>query len=236
MTSLLINGLVALDAGCLTRALTIERQRAIRAVVLTHSHVDHTASLPFFIENIFPRERSPIDIWASEATIYALRKNLFNNAAWPDFTQLPNHLLPTVRFHTLTDERPVEIEGVRFTPIPVDHLVPTYGFLIEQGAASVIWSSDTGPTTRLWEIANQVPGLGAVCIETTFDSSLQDLADASYHLTPRTLREEIGKLERPLPVLVHHLKPPYVEPIRREITAWNDRRVAFLQQAKIYRF
>jgi hypothetical protein len=51
---------------------------------------------------------------------------LFNNATWPDFTRLPDNLLPAVTFHELLDERPLELDGVRFTPIPVDHPVPTH--------------------------------------------------------------------------------------------------------------
>ena len=80
---------------------------------------------------------------------------------------------------------------MRFTPIAVDHLVPTYGFLIEQGDSAVLWSSDTGPTERLWEIANRTPNLKAVCLDTSFDNSMQQIADLSLHLTPRTLGVEL---------------------------------------------
>ena len=48
---------------------------------------------------------------------------------------------PTPVLHELESEVPVVIDGVKFTPIPVDHLVPTHGFLIEQNGASVLWSS-----------------------------------------------------------------------------------------------
>ena len=58
---------------------------------------------------------------------------MLNNATWPDFTRLPNHLEPVVNFRELLDETPIELDGVRFTPIPVSHPVPTHGFLIEDG-------------------------------------------------------------------------------------------------------
>jgi ribonuclease BN (tRNA processing enzyme) len=184
MTCVLVNDGIALDAGSLSQALSIERQRAVHSIVLTHSHMDHTNSLPFFIENVFGTLRDAVDVYASPATIYALRKHLFNNDTWPDFTRLPNHLLPSVRFHEVADEAPFTIDGVTFTPIPVDHLVPTYGFLIEHGGSAVLWSSDTGPTRRLWEIANVTPALRAVCVDTSFDNALQRIADLSLHLTP----------------------------------------------------
>lgn len=236
MTCLLINGTIALDAGSLSQALPVERQREVKTIFLTHSHVDHTCSLPFFIENVYEQGQSAVDLYASPETIYALRKNLFNNAAWPDFTRLPNNLVPSVRFRELAEEVPVEVAGVRFTPISVDHLVPTFGFLIEHEGAAVLWSSDTGPTTRLWEIANRTPHLRAVCVETSFDNSMQAIADASFHLTPQTLALELQKLERTLPVLLHHLKPPCVDQIHREVEALDNPQVGFLQQGRTYRF
>jgi len=236
MTCLLINGTIALDAGSLSQALSIERQVGVHSIVLSHSHMDHTNSLPFFIENVFGKTERPIDIHASPATVYAIRKHLFNNDTWPDFTRLPNHLVPVLRFHEKEAEVPFVIDGVRFTPIPVDHLVPTYGFLIEQNGAAVLWSSDTGPTQRFWEIANRTPNLRAICIETSFDNALQEIADVSFHLTPRTLEIELRKLEKKVPILLHHLKPTCVERIKVEVKQLRNPDLEFLEQGKEYRF
>jgi ribonuclease BN (tRNA processing enzyme) len=236
MTCLLINGRIALDAGSLSQALSIESQVAVHTILLSHSHMDHTNSLPFFIENVYGKSEKAIDIHASGATIYAIRKYLFNNATWPDFTRLPNHLLPAVRFQEMESEVPLVIDGVSFTPIPVDHLVPTHGFLIEQNGSAVLWSSDTGPTQRLWEIANRTPNLKAVCIDTSFDNALQPIADVSLHLTPQTLQAELRKLKRRVPILVHHLKPPCVERIKEEVRQLRNPDVDFLEQGKVYDF
>ena len=236
MTCLLINGTIALDAGSLSHGLSIERQVGVRSILLTHSHMDHTNSLPFFIENVYGKSDGAIDIYASAATIYALRKYLFNNATWPDFTRLPNHLLPAVRFLEMEDEAPFTVDGVSFTPIAVDHAIPTHGFLIEQGGAAVLWSSDTGPTSRLWEIANRTPNLRALCIETSFPDSMQEVADVSYHLTPQTLAVELRKLERQVPVFLHHLKPAYLDAIRGEVRALGNPDVEYLEQGKTYEF
>ncbi len=236
MTCLLINDSIALDAGSLSQALSIERQAEIGSILLSHSHVDHTSSIPFFIENVFGRRPRTINIYSSSATEYAIRKYLFNNAAWPDFTRLPNHLMPAVKFHELFDETPIELGGVRFTPITVDHPVPTFGFLIQEGGKSVLWSSDTGPTLRLWQIANSARNLQAVCIDTSFDNSLQEIADVSFHLTPRTLERELEKLEVKVPILLHHLKPPYVDRIREEVKQLGNPDIDYLEQGKVYTF
>jgi ribonuclease BN (tRNA processing enzyme) len=235
MTCLLVNGTVAVDAGSLSQVLPIEQQVEVRSILLTHSHMDHTSSLPFFIENVFGRGEG-IDIHASSPTVYAIRKYLFNNATWPDFTRLPNHLLPSVRFQEFESEVPLVLDGVTFTPIPVEHLVPTHGFLIEENGAAVLWSSDTGPTQRFWEVANRTPNLRAVCIETSFDNALQPIADVSLHLTPRTLVEELRKLEKKVPVFIHHLKPPCTARIREEIRQLKNPDVQLLEQGKEYRF
>ena len=236
MTCLLINDHIALDAGSLSQALPIERQVEVDWILLSHSHMDHTSSIPFFIENVFSRRQRTIDIHTSAATAYAIRKYLFNNATWPDFTRLPNHLLPAVKFHDVKDEVPFELDGVRFTPIAVDHPVPTHGFLIEQEGTAVLWSSDTGPTQRLWEVANNTRNLAAVCVDTSFDNSLQEIADVSFHLTPRTLELELEKLEKKVPVLLHHLKPPCVDKIRSEVKQLNNPDIDFLEQGKVYTF
>jgi ribonuclease BN (tRNA processing enzyme) len=235
MTCLLLNDRIALDAGSLTQNLSLERQGEVSSIVLTHSHLDHTNSLPFFIENNFER-RVPINVYASATTIYAIRQHLFNNSTWPDFSRLPNHLLPSVKFHQLEAEVPVTIDGVRFTPIAVSHLVPTLGFLIEQDGAAVLWSSDTGPTVRLWEVASLTPHLDAVFLETSFDNQLERIAELSYHLTPNMMAGELAKLEADCPVFLHHLKPPCVRAIHREVAALDLPNVEFLQQGRTHQF
>jgi len=234
MTCLLLNDAVALDAGSLSQALSVERQQQVQSIVLTHSHMDHTTSLPFFIENVFGKLREAVDIYASAPTIYAIRKNLFNNDVWPDFTRLPNHLLPALRFHELAPEVKVEIGGLHFTPIPVDHPIPTFGYLIEHGGSAVLWSSDTGPTKRLWEVANATENLQGVWIDVSFDNGMQPIADVSGHLTPQTLVRQLEQLERKVPVLLHHLKPPCISKIRDQVAAVGNSDLGFLEQGAIY--
>ena len=182
------------------------------------------------------RSERPIDLHASSATVYSIRKYLFNNATWPDFTRLPNHLVPAVRFVEFETEKPLTIDGVTFTPVAVDHLVPTHGFLIEQDGVAILWSSDTGPTRRLFEIANRTPNLKALFLDTSFDNSLQQVADLSLHLTPQTLEVELHKLERRVPILLHHLKPPCVARIHEEVRRLRNPDLEFLEQGKVYSF
>jgi ribonuclease BN (tRNA processing enzyme) len=118
----------------------------------------------------------------------------------------------------------------------VNHLVPTFGFLIEHDGAKLLWSSDTGPTQRLWEIANRTENLRGVWVDTSFDNSMQQIADVSGHLTPQSLAGELRKLERKLPVLLHHLKPPCIARIHEEVRAMKNPDLGFVEQGKTYTF
>ena len=45
LTSLLIDGTLAIDAGGLTSALSLPEQEKIKTVLLTHHHFDHSRDL-----------------------------------------------------------------------------------------------------------------------------------------------------------------------------------------------
>ncbi len=51
--TLLVDGVIALDAGCLASALSFKAQRQIHSVLLTHAHYDHTRDIPAFAMNLF---------------------------------------------------------------------------------------------------------------------------------------------------------------------------------------
>src|SRR5262245_8376441 len=52
LTTFLVNGTVAIDAGSLGLYGSPQDQSRVRHVFLTHAHMDHVASLPIFLENV----------------------------------------------------------------------------------------------------------------------------------------------------------------------------------------
>ena len=44
------------------------------------------------------------------------------------------------------------------TPVLVEHTVPTTGFVIHDGETGFVFSGDTGPTKRIWQIAREMRG------------------------------------------------------------------------------
>jgi len=242
MTSFLIDDQVALDAGATTRALTINEQKKIRHVLISHTHMDHTATLPFLVENTFDPNTDPITIYATPKVLANVRRHLFNNDTWPDFTCIPDQNFPSVTFEEVKAEEPFVISDLpggdlEITAIPVNHIVPTMGFVLRQGGRSIIFSSDTGPTERIWEVARETKDLQAVITECSFPNRMQNIADVSLHLSPQTLAVEVAKMRRDVPVYIYHLKPPFLEEIRSElVTMPMGYDVRELLQDKTYEF
>ncbi|MFZ1615048.1 MAG: 3',5'-cyclic-nucleotide phosphodiesterase, partial [Holophaga sp.] len=154
LTGLLVNGTVALDAGCLTMALKISEQVAIRHIFLSHSHLDHICTLPFYTKNIFGHIDVPVEIHALPETLDALRRHLFNDELWPDFSVIPSPDAPIIRYSEIEPGRVYEVEGLRITPVPVNHLVPTVGYLVEDDHSAFVFTSDTAETDAIYDAAN----------------------------------------------------------------------------------
>ncbi|HEY5609830.1 MAG TPA: 3',5'-cyclic-nucleotide phosphodiesterase, partial [Thermoanaerobaculia bacterium] len=126
-TNFVVNQTVAIDAGALAFGLSFEEQCKIRHVFITHSHLDHTASLPFVVDNVFGFIDSPIHVRSIEPVIWSLRTHLFNNHTWPDFSVIPDPETSILKFHAIEPLIPVCVDGLKLTPIPVNHTVPCVG-------------------------------------------------------------------------------------------------------------
>jgi ribonuclease BN (tRNA processing enzyme) len=221
LTSFCIDSFLAVDAGCLTQGLSLERQTKISDILLSHTHLDHILSLPFLVDNLFGMTSHPIRVWTHSAVINALQKHVFNEIIWPDFTQLPSPERPSLTFHEIQSEQSFELNHLRITPILVNHVVTCFGFLIEckLTQAALLFTADTGNTDRIWEIANACPNLKAVIIDCSFPNEMEDLAIASGHMTPLQVAQDLKKLHRDLQVMIYHIKPQFEEKITQQLQA-----------------
>jgi len=236
MTSLLINDTVALDAGWVSGALSLRDQEKVKDIFISHSHLDHTCTLPFLIDNNFSAPGFSLRIYAIPEVVASMKNHLFNKITWPDFTSLPNDLTPVLKLVEVRPEEPVLVNGLTIRPVLVSHIVPTTGFIVEDRKSCLAFSSDTGPTHRFWEIVNGVKNLKAIITETSFPDEFQDLADVSGHLTPSTLDVELEKLERDVPVYLYGGKPKHLKAIKQQVKALKRKKLTFLEQGKTYRF
>ena len=219
LTTVLLNDSVALDAGCLGFYGSALEQARVKHVLLSHSHQDHVASLPIFLNNIYSLSPDCVTVHGSAVVLDSLRRDVFNDRLWPDFIRISGQGRPFLRLQELQDGQPVVLDGLRITPVLVNHVVPTYGFLVEDDGGAVVFSSDTGPTETIWQAANGVANLRAVFLEVTFPDEQAWLADVSKHLTPASFRVETLKVKLPVPFIAVHLHPRFKEQVEKELAA-----------------
>lgn len=220
---------MAFDAGALTDSLNLDEQARIRAVIVTHSHMDHVASLPFLVENVFGRVEESIEILAPQEVVSSLKNHLFNNDLWPDFTRIPNHLLPTVSFRAIEVGVPFRVNGLTAVAIPVSHVVPTFGYLISDESGTVVFSGDTGPTEAVWAAARAAKNLKGIFVECSFPDEMTEIAEISRHLTPASLVREMEKFPPRVPVFLYHMKPPTLASLEKQIAALASPRLRILK-------
>lgn len=236
-TCFLVDGRLAIDAGALTSSLPLRQLLRVDDVVLTHSHFDHIKDVPLLSDLLVGRRTTPLLVHASTECARTLRRNVFNDKLWPDFTRIPTVGSPVMELRAFSTRRAFQAGALRFQPVPVRHPVESVGFVVSKGRSSFAISGDTGPTTRFWKQVNATPGLKALLVELSFPNQLQPLADLSGHLTPQTLAGELAKLERgDLPILLYHLKPAYQATLRREVAALRIRGVRILEVGDTFTF
>jgi ribonuclease BN (tRNA processing enzyme) len=216
-TSFLVDHDVLIDAGTGVGDLTMAELSQIDHIFVTHSHLDHVASIPFLVDTVGGMRSRPLTVYATRATIEILRNHLFNWAIWPDFTEIPTSEAPFMRYAELEVGGSRDLGGRTITAIPARHTVPAVGYHLDSGAASLVFTGDTGPNEALWAVVNRIPNLKYLIIETAFSNKEQKLAEISRHLCPNTLAEELKNLERSADIYITHLKPGEIEPTMLEI-------------------
>jgi ribonuclease BN (tRNA processing enzyme) len=221
LTSVLLNESVVLDAGSIGLYGTPQEQARVRYVLLSHTHVDHLATLPIFVENAYEGRGEGVAVYGSSSVLDCVRRDIFNDRVWPDFIALSSEERSFLKLVPFEAGETVELDGLRITAVALDHVVPTVGFLVADGRSTVAYVTDTGPTEEIWQRCNAAADLRAVFLETTFPNELAWLADVSKHLTPATFAAEVAKLSRPVPVLVTHIKARFHDQVVAELKALN---------------
>jgi ribonuclease BN (tRNA processing enzyme) len=216
-SSYLINDSVAIDAGSLGFWGMPEQQAQVHHIFLTHSHADHIASLPVFIENVYGLIDPGAMVYANAYTLKALEQDVFNDRIWPDFVELSRLHPPFLSLQELEPERTVTIDGLHITPVPVHHAVPTFGFVVTDGQSTVVFGADSGPTDRIWQLAREAPAPRTIILEASFPNSMAGLAKTAAHLTPALFAEELNKLPPGSRVLTTHIKTRYRDQMLLEL-------------------
>ena len=226
-TSLLVDHDILIDAGTGVADLSIAELATIDHVFLTHSHLDHIASLPLMIDAVADRRSKPLTIYGKAEVLDILRQHVFNWLIWPDFAEVPNAAQPLMRYQAIELDQTVVLDGRSFTALPADHTVPAVGYRLDSGTGSLVFSGDTGGCDAFWQTVNQIDNLKHLIIECAFSNREQQLALLSKHLCPAVLADGLQKLTRACEIYITHLKPGQIEltmeEIERCLSAFNPK-------------
>lgn len=222
-TSYVINDTLAIDAGTLGFYRGPEEQSKIKHVLISHSHADHIASLPIFVENVFQGTPDCVTVYGNKEVVECLKSDMFNDRVWPDFLKLsegPMKQTPLLKLVEIEAGQTLTFGEIEIQTVSVDHLVPTLGFIVREGSKCVIIPSDTGPTEAIWRIVNELPSVEAVFLEVCFPDHMTGLANSSRHLIPKTFKGEVLKVNSDhvkCPFYAVHLKARFRDQVLKEL-------------------
>jgi ribonuclease BN (tRNA processing enzyme) len=230
-----IDDCVAIDAGSLAMAADALQKKQIRDIVLTHAHLDHIASLPLFIDDLFATLSEPIRVHATTEVINILERDIFNWDIYPRFSELKNDAGAVLEYRSFEIGREFSAKHLSFKSANVNHKVPAVGFVVSDSKTTFAISGDTADMNEFWEVVNKEESLDAILIECAFPNELEYLAHNAHHLTPKSLQNEIAKLQnKNCPIYIINMKPMYRDEIVGQIADLKKENLQILEVGKVY--
>lgn len=227
-TSYLIDGKLLIDAGSVATGLTVEDQAQIQWILISHTHLDHIKDLAFITDNCIGMKAKPFEVYTSATSKNIIETHFFNNKLWPDFSQIPSKEHPTIRFLAVKNEATFVVGDYTITAVAVNHPNEAFGFIVERGNIALVFTQDTGPTDRIWELAKKRVFLKAIFTEVSFPNELRKIAKDSQHHTPETIKSELMKMPPEVPIYLGHLKPHFRETLIQEVMSIGSDRLNIL--------
>lgn len=228
---------ILIDAGTGAGELSLEHMARIDHIVLTHAHLDHIACLPLLLDSVAATRETPLQVWALPAVIDILRAHVFNDQVWPDFTKIPNEIHPCVELNTLPVKVPLEIAGLRFTPLPGRHGIPACGYRVQKGKVALAFSGDTIDCPSFWETIAGDRALAAVIIECSYPEQMAEMAALSMHLDVSTVARRLAALPDHVAGIIVHRKPGMEEEIAQQLqSALPGRDLRLPVHGDVYQF
>jgi cAMP phosphodiesterase len=235
LTCYVIDDRVAIDGGSLAFAASDQQRELVRDILVTHPHLDHIASLPIFIDDMFGVLTEPVRVHATAEVIELLERDVFNWTVYPRFSELKNEHGPVMEYVPFQEGVPFKLAHLTVTAVPVNHIVPTVGLVVSDGTTTLAFSSDTYETNQIWELVNRTPSIDALLIEASFPNAMGELAEVSRHFTPETMARELKKLTKHDPeILVVHIKPTYRAEVVEQLMALKLPKLRVMEAGHVY--
>lgn len=232
--SVLIDQYIAIDTGGLPYLGCIDAQRAIDHVLLTHSHIDHIGGLPLFLDNIYAPTPECPTVYAGEATWNCLENHLFNDQVWPDLERIAGTEFPFYRKQIIDAHRPLKVADYQVTPIPLEHIVPTLGYVFESASGSALFAWDTAPFLEFDKIVQSIPNLKIIFLDASFPNQMQWLAEKSLHTTPGQFKRQIEHVAPDVRIVAVHLKPGFHDQVCEELKSLGIPNVEVASRDAVY--
>jgi ribonuclease BN (tRNA processing enzyme) len=219
-TAFLLDDDILVDAGTGVGDLGLDELARIDHILLSHSHLDHVLGVPLLADSVMRRRagRAPIQVHALPETLEVLRRHLFNDQLWPDFTRLPRAHEPVLALVPLAVGQVLTLgrAGRRIEVLPASHAVPACGYAVDGAAGAWVYTGDTGPNPALWP-ALAGRQIAQLVIEIAFPESERAVAKDARHHCPSTLVAELKNAPAGAEVLLTHIKPGELEAIRADL-------------------
>ncbi len=215
-----VNERFFIDAGSICSVFTPEQQKKITDIFITHPHLDHVKDLCFLIENSASADRAALQLHSTKEILDDIHTHIFNDVIWPDFSKVSLQEAtkePLLKFLPLESSMKKEMGGVTLTAFPVNHPGHAVGYLLDDGVSQVIFTGDTGPSAKVWEVANSATRLKAIFTEISFPNRMDNLARVSGHYTLDQLSADMVNLKQTnIPIYISHFKPLFMRELLDE--------------------
>jgi ribonuclease BN (tRNA processing enzyme) len=230
-TSVLINNKLLIDAGAGACGLSDEQKKNLKAILISHTHLDHIRELPHLCRDLNFLKKDSIDVFCNKFTEESLREHVFNGVLYDNYIDGENAF---IHFKSISQNESFQFDELTIIPIKVNHPCDAYGYVVKEKDNMVFFTIDTGPSRVIWEKLAEVPGeLKAIFIDVSFPNSLQDIADVSGHHTPQTLLTEMRYMPESVQVFATHVKPFYLASVKQELENMSIKNLHVVDQDQL---
>src|ERR1043166_1515667 len=156
MLTMVVDDRVAIDAGCLAFSCSDPQRAQVRDVVLTHTHLDHIAGLPLFIDDLFATLTEPVIVHGTKQMIETLERDIFNWSIYPRFSELKNAHGAVVQYREFEHGSTFDVKHLSIRSVSVNHKVAATGYIVSDGDATFAVTGDTAETDEFWKVCNNL--------------------------------------------------------------------------------
>lgn len=133
--------------------LVRENITTLDRLIYTHAHYDHLGGLGELEYYVQLCSKTMLPVAASEQALAQISKEF-------------EYLTYCLDMSSLTAFEQFQYDGLRYTPLPVQHSEGTFGFLIESDASRLFYACDTGKLPS--ETTELINGVDTLILDATF--------------------------------------------------------------------